>query len=113
MRVERGRPFIGVAAAKQTIASLLDPSNTAQLEQRLASANTSVAASSKRNPRVAAGADAADAEQVLARLGSSSGDSERDRDPTDCMAILRSFQVRSQELFARRGSHTLTLRVCT
>ena len=111
MRVERGRPFIGVAAAKQTIASLLDPSNTAQLEQRLASANTSVAASSKRNPRVAA--DAADAEQVLARLGSSSGDSERDRDPTDCMAILRSFQVRSQELFARRGAHTLTLRVCT
>jgi hypothetical protein len=98
VRVERGRPFIGVAAAKQTIASLLDPSNTAQLEQRFAAANTSAAAASNRNPRVAADADAADADKVLARLGSSSGECERaDRDPSDCMAILRSFQVKSRE----------------
>ena len=85
-----------------TIASLLDPSNTAQLEQRIAAANTSAAAASRRNHRVAADADAADADKVLARLGSmsmaSSGDCERaDRDPSDCMAILRSFQVNSRE----------------
>ena len=102
MRVQHGRPFIGVAAAKQTIASLLDPGNTAQLEQQLTSANASVAASPKRHPRVVADVDAADADKVLARLGSS-GDCERaERDATDCMAILRSFQVGSASKSAFR-----------
>ena len=91
--MERGRPFIGVAAAKQSISSILDPTNTAQLEQQFASTNLPVAASPKCAPRASAGPDTLDVDKVLMRLSSSVSDPVDSSDPTDCMAILRSFQV--------------------
>jgi hypothetical protein len=93
--IERGRPFIGVAAAKENISSLLDPRNTANLEQQVASAKVPTVAAQKHTLRATADADV-DAEKVLMRLSSSSVDQlEGANDSTDCMAILRSFQVGS------------------
>jgi hypothetical protein len=93
--VDRGRPFIGVAAAKENISALLDPKNTANLEQRVASEKAPPVSVKKHNPSVASDAEV-DVESLLVRLSSSSADQpEASKDPTDCLAILRSFQVGS------------------
>ena len=91
--VERGRPFLGVAAAKQSVSSIMDPKNTAQLEQHSASSKTEAVKSKKLNPGSTTDAENSDVEKVLMRLSSSVADPDSSSDPTDCMAILRSFQV--------------------
>jgi hypothetical protein len=90
--VERGRPFIGVAAAKENISTLLDPRNTANLEQHVASAKAlQVTATTTKKP-ASSNADM-DVENVLMRLSSTADKPECSNDPTDCITILRSFQV--------------------
>jgi hypothetical protein len=102
IRIERGRPFIGVAAAKENISSLLDPRNTANLEQQVASAKVPTVAAQKHALRATVDADV-DVENVLMRLSSSSVDQpEGANDSADCMAILRSFQVGSASKSAFR-----------
>lgn len=91
--VERGRPFIGVAAAKESISTLLDVKNAANLEQHVASAKAPPV-SAKKQQSIPATSDAdTDAEIMLMRLSSSVDQPEILNDPTDCIAILRSFQV--------------------
>jgi hypothetical protein len=70
----------------------MDPKNTAQLEQHSASSKTQAVKSKKLNPGSTTDAENSDVEKVLMRL-SSSVDPDGTSDPTDCMAILRSFQV--------------------
>ena len=101
LSIERGRPFIGVAAAKQSIASLLDPANTAQLEQKILAAKT-VAVSKTSGARAIADAEEVDIDKLTLRLSCSS-ESAGGGDPSDCMAILNNFQVRGCCVGAMRG----------
>ena len=90
--IERGRPFVGVAAAKQSMSSLLDPSNTAQLEQKILAAKKMVVVSRKTGAHAMADADDVDIDKLSLRMSSVSECADMN-DPTDCMAILQNFQV--------------------
>jgi hypothetical protein len=75
----------------------MDPANTAQLEQHIVAAKPHVAAP-KRVP-FAAAEDNLDVDKVLVRLSTPVSGPGDTNDPTDCMAILRSFQVNKKNVF--------------
>jgi hypothetical protein len=94
--LENGRPFVGVAAAKNTISSLLDPENTAQLVPQVFQSKTAAASCRNTKTRSTVYDCAEDVDNVLLRLSSSPmvNELEEHVDATDCLSILRTFEVR-------------------